>query len=55
MLNSTTFEERLNKNWKWCKMYFDRKIKEFKINGWSISMDNKKNKFRNKPIIIKKE
>lgn len=42
MLNSTTFEERLNKNWKWCKIYFDRKIKEFQINGWSISMDNKK-------------
>ena len=42
MLASTTFEERLNKNWKWCKLYFDRKVKEFKIVGWSIAMDNKK-------------
>jgi len=42
MLASTTFEERLKKNWKWCKAYFDRKVKEFKIVGWSIAMDNKK-------------
>lgn len=42
MLNSTTFDERLNKNWKWCKTYFERKSKELKIKGWSIAMDDKK-------------
>jgi hypothetical protein len=42
MLNSTTFEQRLNNNWKWCKEYFDRKVKEFNIKGWNICMDNKK-------------
>ena len=40
MLNSTTFDQRLEKNWKWCKSYFDRKIKEFKIEGWTIAIDH---------------
>ena len=36
----STYEERLQKNWKWCKNYFDRKSKEFKITGWKIGLDH---------------
>ena len=36
----STYEERLSKNWKWCKNYFDRKSKEFKLIGWNIAIDH---------------
>lgn len=42
LLKSTTYDERLEKNWKWCKTYFDRKVKEFNLIGWTIGMDHAK-------------
>ena len=36
----STYEERLKNNWKWCKNYFDRKAKEFKLIGWQIGIDH---------------
>ena len=40
LLKSTTYDERLEKNWKWCKTYFDRKVKEFNLIGWTIDIDH---------------
>jgi len=39
---SITYEERLKKNWKWCKNYFDRKSKELNLIGWNIAIDHAK-------------
>ena len=36
----STYEERLQKNWKICKNYFDRKSKELKLVGWKIALDH---------------
>jgi len=36
----STYEERLQKNWKFCKSYFDKKSKEFKLTGWTIALDH---------------
>ena len=37
-----TYQERLEKNWKWCKSYFDRKSKELKLSDWKIAIDHAK-------------
>jgi hypothetical protein len=42
LLKSTSYDERLEKNWNWCKKYFDRKSKEFHLKGWTIGMDHAK-------------
>ena len=42
MLKSTSYDERLEKNWKWCQTYFARKSKEFKLDHWTIAMDRPK-------------
>jgi len=34
--------EKLKENWEWCQKYFERKSKEFKLNGWVIKKDNAK-------------
>lgn len=39
---STTYDERLQKNWAWCKTYFERKKVEFKITDWTIALDHAK-------------
>jgi len=39
---STTYDERLEKNWEWSKKYFERKAKEFHLEGWTFSMDRAK-------------
>ena len=35
-------KERLEKNWNWCKNYFERKNKEFNLKEWIIKKDNAK-------------
>ena len=39
---STTYDERLEKNWEWSKKYFERKSKEFHLTGWTFGMDRAK-------------
>ncbi len=57
LLKSTTYDERLEKNWNWCKLYFERKTKEFKMTDWSIDMDHAKRRlglcnYNNKRITV---
>ena len=42
LLKSTTFDERLEKNWIWCQKYFERKKTEFHLKDWKIKLDNAK-------------
>ena len=41
-IKSTTYDERLEKNWKWASDYFYRKAKEFGLTSWVLGRDNKK-------------
>ena len=38
-MNGSTFDQRLERNWKWSKAYFDRKTKEFGIKGWKLVLN----------------
>ena len=40
LLKSTTYDQRLEKNWKWASNYFYRKTKEFGLESWVLGMDN---------------
>lgn len=42
LVKSTTYDDRLEKNWKWCQAYFERKKKEFHLVGWKLTMDRAK-------------
>ena len=42
LLKSTTYDQRLEKNWKWANEYFYRKTKDFGLESWVLGMDNKK-------------
>jgi SprT-like family len=35
-------EERLKANWEWTQKYFERKSKEFKLEGWNLKKDHAK-------------
>ena len=39
-IKSTTYDQRLEKNWKWCNEYFYRKTKQFGLEPWVLGMDN---------------
>jgi len=41
-MNNSTYEDRLERNWKWCQEYFDRKSKQFKLEGWKIKLNGAK-------------
>ena len=41
-IKSSTYEERLQKNWDWASKYFYRKTKDFGLEAWVLGMDNRK-------------
>lgn len=43
-MNGSTFEDRFARNWKWSWDYFQRKTKEFKIEGWNLALNRTKTK-----------
>ena len=40
LLKSTSYDERLQKNFKWASEYFYRKTKDFGLEAWVLGMDN---------------
>jgi predicted SprT family Zn-dependent metalloprotease len=39
---SSTYDQRLEKNWEWATKYFYRKTKDFGLEAWVLGMDNQK-------------